>query len=514
MRSDRTYRGLLAALVLSGAAALVYETVWAKLLSYSMGGTTQTVSLILAAFMGGMAIGSWVAGSWADRHGSALLAYAAIELALAVLGATMPAALERAGEFYLAVARGWPEAGSALLALHPVLPVGAAFRIGIADPVPVTRLLASVRDRIEFARDDPNATVVVQLAENNDPPIRYLRVSGKVDASTGAEDRRTQALLAHLPLLLAPESARVLVIGLGSGATAGAALAHPVRELDVVEISSGVIEAMGLFAEENLRFWEDRRTRILLDDARHHLAVTPRTYDVVISEPSNPWMAGVGNLYTAEFFRSAASRLAAAGVFCQWIHTYEMDERVLGMIVRTFQDAFPHVRGFLAGAGMDLLLVGRRVPIAPRPDTYEAAFRRPGVASSLARIRMRQPLTPLVTEAFDAAEAREFFGEGPRITDDRPLLEYEAPRAQYRGRTVRVPIAENLGRPARLWRRLAGGRPLAPEQLAEALVFTRGILPPPARCEWLAALVASGRAGDAERSELASLGSAGAGAGR
>ena len=114
----------------------------------------------------------------------------------------------------------------------------------------------------------------------------------------------TQKLLAHLPLLLHPNPRQVGIVGLGSGVTLASALVHPVVSVDVVEISPEVVEASAHFADVNRRALDDPRTRLVRGDGRTHLSLTSRRYDVVISEPSNPWMAGVAALFTQEFFRT------------------------------------------------------------------------------------------------------------------------------------------------------------------------------------------------------------------
>lgn len=385
---------------------------------------------------------------------------------------------------------------------HPVLRVGGAFRVPRDDPDPFSLLAASVRDPVLYHRDDPDTTVVVQYALYNRPSIRYLRVAGKVDAS-GGKDMHTQLMLAHLPLLLHPAAKSALVIGMGSGATAGAALTHPVDHVDVAEISEGVVEAAPFFAEYNGRFWQDPRVRIVQDDARHHLGLTNRRYDVIISEPSNPWMAGIGNLYTREFFQRAAGRMTPDGLFCQWIHTYEMSDDVLKMIVRTFQNSFPNVRGFVTGAGLDLLLIGSRQPIRPAPSAVGAIFHSPSVHASLSQIGIAHPATPFLMETFDTDEARRWTGKGPIITDDRPRLEYEAPRAFYTGGIAKLPIAQFFHEPNRLWRYLLANRALGDRELMEAVDYTRGIVPLSSRKTWLAELRQRGVARPEDLEELA-----------
>src|SRR5688500_18857509 len=116
--ADRRYGHTLVALVLSGAAGLLYESVWAKQLGYAMGGTTLTISLILAAFMGGRALGSWIAGKWADEHPRCLVAYAQVELVLGLLGTVMPWLLAWIGQQYLAMAHGYEDHRETLLVVR------------------------------------------------------------------------------------------------------------------------------------------------------------------------------------------------------------------------------------------------------------------------------------------------------------------------------------------------------------------------------------------------------------
>ncbi|MGE5833138.1 MAG: spermidine synthase, partial [Acidobacteriota bacterium] len=107
------------------------------------------------------------------------------------------------------------------------------------------------------------------------------------------------------------------VIGLGSGVTVGSALRHPIDKVDVMEISPEVIEASARFADAHHRALDDPRTRVIAGDGRTHLLLARDRYDVIISEPSNPWVAGVASLFTREFFEAARSRLSDGGVLCQ-----------------------------------------------------------------------------------------------------------------------------------------------------------------------------------------------------
>jgi hypothetical protein len=214
--------------------------------------------------------------------------------------------------------------------------------------------------RLLYYREGAMGTVSVKALTGD----RSLAIDGKVDAST-ARDMLTQKALAHLPLLLHPNPRTAAVVGLGSGVTLGAALVHPLESADVVEISPEVVAASRFFDAENRRALDDPRAHLVAGDGRSHLALTRQRYDVVISEPSNPWMAGVAALFTDTFFRTVRDRLTPGGIFCQWAHTYDINDADLRSIVATFRSVFPEGTMWLVADG-DLLLVGSTASLEPR----------------------------------------------------------------------------------------------------------------------------------------------------
>ena len=115
------------------------------------------------------------------------------------------------------------------------------------------------------------------------------------------------------------------------------------------EISPEVVEASRFFEPENARALADPRTRLIVGDGRTHLMLGRDTYDVIVSEPSNPWMAGIASLFTREFFLAARARLAPGGVLCQWAHTYDISNADLRSIVATFLSVFPDGTLWLVG---------------------------------------------------------------------------------------------------------------------------------------------------------------------
>jgi spermidine synthase len=254
-----------------------------------------------------------------------------------------------------------------------------------------------------------------------------LAIDGKVDASTSG-DMLTQKTLAHLPLLLHENPREVLIIGLGSGVTLASALVHPAASVDVVEISPEVVDASAYFAAENHDALQDPRTRLIVGDGRSHLSLSSKKYDVIVSEPSNPWMAGVAALFTREFFAAARDRLAPGGVICQWAHTYDISPDDLRSVVATFASVFPHGTMWLVGDG-DLLLVGSVDPLEARLENIEAAWTRPGVAADLGAVSVREPFALLSLFVGGPNEIRRYSEGATLQTDDRLALEFSGPRA-------------------------------------------------------------------------------------
>src|SRR5262249_6003186 len=154
-------------------------------------------------------------------------------------------------------------------------------------------------------------------------------------------DMPTQLLSGHLPMLIHPDPRTVLVIGLGSGVTAGAVARYPVASLDIVEIEPAVVEANRFFANVNSEVLRDGRVRTMLADGRNFLLTTSNHYDAIISEPSNPWIGGVASLFTVEFFSLARQHLRPGGIMVQWIQAYNLLPEDLQMVVRTFRTVFP-----------------------------------------------------------------------------------------------------------------------------------------------------------------------------
>ncbi len=280
------------------------------------------------------------------------------------------------------------------------------------------------RGRLVFLEQGAAATVSVKEIAGE----RSLAIDGKVDATDGA-DMLTQKMLAHLPLLLAPEPRSVLIVGHGSGVTAGSALRHPVRRVTALEISPEVAEASRLFAAANGFPWEDDRFELVETDARNHLMLEDRAFDVVISEPSNPWMSGVSPLFTVEFFELVRSRLSEGGLFCQWIHLYNLSEESLRTVVGSFTDVFQEAALFALHDGDALLLGARgRMEVASRAEIGARIAALDGELDAWG-IRDAEAFRGLLTAGTPVLST--WAAGAARHTDDRPVLEFEAPMSMH-----------------------------------------------------------------------------------
>jgi spermidine synthase len=237
-----------------------------------------------------------------------------------------------------------------------------------------------------------------------------------------------QVLVGQLPLLLAQQGENVCVVGYGSGVTTHAVLTHPIQEALTIELEDAVIDAAPQFRADAGDPLADPRSRLLIEDAGTYLRSTRRAYDVIISEPSNLWIAGMADLFTRDFYRTAASKLKPGGIFCQWVQCYQTSPATLQTIFRTLAGRFPHGQLFFVDSSADLIILAspdRDVPLDL--DRLAAAWSRPEVARDLARVGVGSlaDLLRYYRGRLDRVAAAA--GPGPINTDDNGWLEHRAP---------------------------------------------------------------------------------------
>lgn len=296
---------------------------------------------------------------------------------------------------------------------------------------------------VVYHRDGIATTVTVEQ-QGEDGGVS-LKVNGKVDASD-VGDMPTQILSGLLPYLLHEGPDDVLVIGYGSGVTPGAVLQAPVKSLKVAEIEEAIYEAANThFSHVNHKPYDDKRCELKVDDGRNFLLTRSDTYDIIISEPSNPWMSGAASLFTQDFFTIAKSRLNKGGVFLQWLQLYELAPENIHAIIRTFRSVFPEVLVFTPDpASNDTFLVGAMHPLRVDRSKLQAALEDPKLKPELARAKVDDPDDFFGLFIMGSQEVTPSVGPGQINTDDNALIEYAAPKdlLTYAIRDAQIPFLE------------------------------------------------------------------------
>lgn len=295
-----------------------------------------------------------------------------------------------------------------------------------------------------FYEDGRTATVSVQRTAAGDV---ILATNGKPDASVAAawlnvdsiprrllplkDDMATQVLVPLIALAHVPHAQTAAVIGQGSGMTSHILLGSPaLRDVVTVEIEPEMIRGSLAFYPLNRRVFDDPRARFVIDDAKSYFAAAGRRFDVIVSEPSNPWVSGVSGLFTAEFYRRVKHYLAPHGVFAQWLHLYESNDGLVRSVLAALQAAFPAYDVFMVGDA-DLVVIASADTTLPQPDWSVVDF--PAIRRDLARAL---PLTPTTLDALHVANARAlrpFMTTARPNSDFAPVLDLGAERARYLG---------------------------------------------------------------------------------
>ena len=284
-------------------------------------------------------------------------------------------------------------------------------------------------------------------------------------------DAETQLLSALLPIVLGPAKARSgLVIGWGSGVSVGAARAAGLGRVVAVELEEEVINAARAFEPFNGVPQRDRGVTLVTEDGRNYLASRDERFDVIISEPSNPWMAGCGSLFTQEFFRQVRAHLRPSGVFLQWLQAYEIAPRNVWSILRTLSSVFPSVHVFSpVGAPTDLLLVARPAEGRLSWPELQRRFAHQPTRDALAQVGIFGAADLLVRLRAGPRGVREISAGAPLNTDDNARIEFAAPRdlIEYRRYSPRT-ILDGLQRTLKLKTEVLRWPAGAQESLCEA----------------------------------------------
>jgi spermidine synthase len=388
--------------------------------------------LKLALVMG--AVGDILLGTWFLRYSQEASrrthAFAAVIVGLLVATATARAAI-----------------------LEPERLSSGVFRYGKALPD---------FGRVFFYRDGKTASVAVRGREG----VLSILTNGKSDAAIRVDmiqrptqDEYTMTLVGALPLLIKPDAKTFANIGWGSGLTVEVALSHSGPEvIDTVEIEPAMVAGARSFSPRIDRAYRDARSHVYFEDAKSYFARHGKRYDVIVSEPSNPWVNGVAGLFTTEFYRNTKRYLAPGGLLVQWLHLYEFNDRLLGSIVSALGENFADYEIYESNPG-DLLVaavvegqVPRPGPLPEKEKAFMEQLRQIGVTRSeeiaVRSLGAKKQIGPLLA-ALGA----------PVNSDFRPFVQLEAPRSRFDGSTARA-VQELATAPLPILE-MTGGAPVA-----------------------------------------------------
>src|SRR5688500_149298 len=281
-----------------------------------------------------------------------LIVGAAIDMGLGV------ALLLRSGNRWLASSRLAPALGIASLVIIGGVVYGARFdQVLLSHGVYRSRSLPKAGvDSVMFYKDGRTATVSALRTVRTG--AAWIATNGKPDASVRGDwlfperraaqrrpvggDETTQILIGLIPMAYKPDARHAAVIGHGSGMSSHMMLASPaLEELVTIDIEPAMIEGSRVFYPSNARVFDDPRSHFVIDDAKSYFSAGRRRFDIILSEPSNPWVSGVSGLFTTEFYERVKTYLADDGVFAQWLHLYEISDDLVLNVLAALHENFP-----------------------------------------------------------------------------------------------------------------------------------------------------------------------------
>ncbi|HKJ52465.1 MAG TPA: MFS transporter [Gammaproteobacteria bacterium] len=294
---------------------------------------------------------------------------------------------------------------------------------------------------IVFMQDGKTATIVVEKIEGGakSPGAMTIKTNGKTDAGISldpekyAPDEPTMALLAMLPLATHANAKTAAVIGMGSGITSNALLmSDRLQRVDTIEIEPAVIEGARLFGDLSARVFSDPRSHIEVDDAKAYFSVNNKKYDLIVSEPSNPWVSGVANLFSQEFYRQIKKHLNSGGVLTQWLQVYEINHELMFSVFKALNREFKYFVVYQT-LGTDVIIVASNENRLTRLDPW--IFTQANLSKYLARLDITRVNDLYARTIGDQSFLNPIFetvyaGVQPN-SDFFPILSRRAPKARF-----------------------------------------------------------------------------------
>ena len=291
---------------------------------------------------------------------------------------------------------------------------------------------AEVGKKLIYVDEAVSGTVTIHESPGG---YRVININGLNVAGTKFGFNSTQKLQAHFPLLAHPRPENVMQIGFGTGGTCYSVSTHPqVARIDCVEINPGVIEAAPFFLDRNQDVLQDPRVSVTIEDARNFVLATDRRYDVILSDSIHPRFTGNGLLYTSDYFALCAGVLCDGGIVSTWLPTGFLGDEEFRIIIRSMRAALPHVLVWYMNNTVEgyTIVMGSRTPFRIDFDELARRMSVPSVRDDLATVHVENPYDLLDCIAIGDDRMEAYLGPGARNTEDRPIIEFRAPRSMSR----------------------------------------------------------------------------------
>ena len=303
-------------------------------------------------------------------------------------------------------------------------------------------------EKLIMYREGINAVVTVR--EEGD--VISYQANGKHEArAEGDKPAEAWSILGHIPLLLhdwkggADPVGDTLIVGLGSGITLGAMTQYPIGDIDVIELEESVIAAAGFFHKSNNNALEDERVNMHVTDGRSFLFTGEKRYDVIVSAVSDPWITGVSNLFTLEYFRGLEEKLTEGGIVSLWFQNYKITEEELRIGLNTFREVFPHVSIYFHYTdALDLVVIGTREPHSFDLENVEKLMEDTKIKKDLSRIGIKTPYELFDLYIAGSRDVASLGGVTKLNTDENPILEFTLPKHMYQPPSENILLLEKI----------------------------------------------------------------------
>lgn len=289
-------------------------------------------------------------------------------------------------------------------------------------------------ERLLYYKEGLNAIITVRGSGPNLDVISY-QANGKQEArSESGRPSWSWSILGHIPMMLhSGQPKETLLIGLGSGITLGAMEYYPINGVDVVELESGVVDAARFFSKSNNNALDDPRVRLHLTDGRSFLSTASKKYDIIVSGVSDPWISGVSNLFTIDYFEELKNRLNDDGIVAVWFSNYKSTPDDFKIGLNSFAAVFPQVSAwFHYRAALDLVIIGSVKPHSFDMQRLRNILADPKISAGLARIDINNPYDIFTLFLSGDRDLRRYIGTARINSDERPILEFSLPKNLYK----------------------------------------------------------------------------------